>query len=67
MSARDVSDTFKQVLEDEEVSPTTASRTGQRIGDDLDAWRTRSLADYDVPYPFVDRVHLKVHPESTSK
>lgn len=67
LSVRDISDTFKQVLEDEGVSPATASRIGQKIGEDFDAWRGRSLAGYDVLYLFVDGMHLKLHPESTSK
>jgi len=54
LSVRDVSDTFKQVLEVEGLSPTTASRIGQKIGEDSDAWRTRSLAGYDVLDVFVD-------------
>jgi transposase-like protein len=67
LSVRDISDTFQQVLQDEGVSPATASRIGQRIGEDFDAWRTRSLASYDLLYLFVDGMHLKLHPESTSK
>ena len=67
LSVRDISDTFKQVLEDEGVSPATASRIGQKIGEDFDTWRTRSLAGYDVLYLFVDGMHLKLHPESTTK
>jgi transposase-like protein len=67
LSVRDISDTFKQVLADEGVSPATASRIGQKIGEDFDAWRTRSLAGYDVLYLFVDGMHLKLHPESTTK
>ena len=67
LSVRDISDTFKQVFADEGVSPATASRIGQKIGEDFDAWRTRSLAGYDVLYLFVDGMHLKLHPESATK
>jgi len=67
LSDRDISDTFKQVLEDEGVSPATVSRVAQQIGEDFDAWRTRSLAAYDVLYLFVDGMHLKLHPDSDSK
>jgi len=67
LSVRDISDTFKQVLEDEGVSPATASRIGQKIGEDFDAWRTRSLAGYDVLYLFVDGMHLKLHPDRQEK
>jgi putative transposase len=67
LSDRDISDTFKQVLEDEGVSPATVSRVAQQIGEDFDAWRTRSLAAYDVLYLFVDGMHLKLHPDSKEK
>lgn len=67
LSVRDVSDTFRQVFEDEGVSPATASRIGQQIGEDFDAWRTRSLAAYDVLYLFVDGMHLKLHPARDEK
>jgi transposase-like protein len=67
LSVRDISDTFQQVLEDGGVSPATASRIGQRIGEDFDTWRTRSLAGYDVLYLFVDGMHLKLHPERGEK
>ena len=67
LSVRDVSDTFKQVLEDEGISPTTASRIGQKIGADFDAWRQRSLAGYDVLYVFVDGMYLKLHPDRDEK
>jgi len=48
LSVRDVSDTFRTVLEDEGISPATASRVAQTIQDDFEAWRTRSLSAYDV-------------------
>jgi len=63
LSVRDVSDTFQQVLEDEGISPATASRVAQQIHEDFTAWRTRSLAGYDVLYLFVDGMHLKLAPE----
>ena len=67
LSVRDISDTFGQVLQDEGVSPATASRISQQIREDFDAWRTRSLAGYDVLYLFVDGMHLKLHPERDEK
>jgi putative transposase len=67
LSVRDISDTFQQVLEDEGVSPATASRIGQKIGEDFDAWQTRSLAEYDVLYVFVDGMHMKLHPDRDEK
>jgi len=67
LSVRDSSDTFGQVLQDEGVSPATASRIGQQIREDFAAWRTRSLAGYDVLYLFVDGMHLKLHPDRDEK
>lgn len=67
LSVRDISDTFGQVLQDEGISPATASRIGQRIGEDFEVWRTRSLAGYDVLYLFVDGMYLKLHPEREEK
>jgi transposase-like protein len=67
LSVRDVSDTFAQVFADEGVSPATASRIGQTIHDDFQAWQTRSLAGYEVLYLFVDGMYLKLHPEREEK
>lgn len=67
LSVRDVSDTFREVLEDEGISPATASRVAQTIRADFEAWRTRSLAGYDVLYLFVDGMHLKLHPDRSEK
>lgn len=67
LSVRDISDTFREVLEDEGVSPATASRVAQTIREDFEAWRTRSLAAYDVLYLFVDGMHLKLHPDRQEK
>lgn len=67
LSVRDVSDTFRTVLEDEGISPATASRVAQSIQDDFEAWRTRSLSAYDVLYLFVDGMRLKLHPDREEK
>lgn len=67
LSVRDVSDTFKQVFEDEGISPTTASRVSQQIYEDFEAWRTRSLSGIDLLYLFVDGMHLKLDPERDEK
>lgn len=67
LSVRDVSDTFRQVFEDEGVSPATASRVSQQIYDDFDAWRQRSLAGVDLLYLFVDGMHLKLDPQRDQK
>jgi len=63
LSVRDISDTFQEVLEDEGISPATASRVAQTIRQDFEAWRTRSLSAYDVLYLFVDGMHLKLAPD----
>jgi transposase-like protein len=67
LSDRDVSDTFKQVMQDEGVSPATVSRISQSIHEDFDAWRTRSLAGYEVLYLFIDGMYLKLHPDRDEK
>jgi transposase-like protein len=67
LSVRDVSDTFRQVFEDEGISPATASRVGQQIHEDFDTWRNRSLAGMDVLYLFIDGMHLKLDPERDQK
>lgn len=67
LSVRDISDTLREVLEDEGVSPATASRVAQTIREDFEAWRTRSLAGYDVLYLFVDGMYLKLHPDRDEK
>ncbi len=67
LSVRDVSDTFKQVFEDEGVSPATASRVSQQIYEDFDAWRQRSLSGVDLLYLFVDGMYLKLDPQREEK
>jgi putative transposase len=67
LSVRDISDTFRQVLEDEGISPATASRVSQTIHADFEAWRTRSLSGYEVLYLFVDGMHLKLAPDRDQK
>lgn len=67
LSVRDVSDTFKQVFEDEGISPATASRVSQQIYEDFEAWRRRSLAGMDLLYLFVDGMYLKLAPERDEK
>jgi transposase-like protein len=67
LSVRDVSATFREVLEGEGVSPATANRVAQSIREDFEAWRTRSLSGYDVLYLFVDGMRLKLHPDREEK
>lgn len=67
LSVRDVSDTFAAVFQDEGVSPATASRIGQTIAGDFEAWQKRSLAGYDLLYLFVDGMYVKLHPDRDEK
>lgn len=67
LSVRDVSDTFAAVFQDEGVSPATASRIGQTIAGDFEAWQQRSLAGYDLLYLFVDGMYVKLHPDRDEK
>jgi transposase-like protein len=67
LSVRDVSDAFGEVLQEEGLSPATASRVAQSIREDFEAWRSRSLSLYDVLYFFVDGMYLKLHPDQPEK
>ena len=67
LSVRDVSDTMSAVFEDAGVSPATASRIGQTIQKDFQAWQTRSLSVYDVLYVFVDGMYVKLHADRKEK
>lgn len=67
LSVRDISDTFREVFDDEGISPATASRTAQAIRTDFAAWATRSLAGCDVLYLFVDGMYVKLQPERNEK
>jgi putative transposase len=67
LSVRDVSDTFREVFQEEGVSPATASRIGQTIREDFEKWQARSLSGYDLLYFFVDGMYLKLSPEREEK
>ena len=67
LSVRDVSDAFGEVLQEEGVSPATASRVAQSLREDFEAWRSRSLILYDVRYLFGDGMYLKLHPDQAEK
>jgi putative transposase len=67
LSVRDVSDAMSAVFEDAGVSPATASRIGQTIQQDFEAWQTRSLSVYDVLYLFVDGMYVKLHADRSEK
>lgn len=67
LSVRDVSDAMSAVFEDAGVSPATASRIGQTIQQDFEAWQTRSLSVYDLLYLFVDGMYVKLHADRSEK
>jgi len=67
LSVGDVSDTFKQIFEDEGISPATASRVSQQMDENFEAWRKRSLAGLDLLYLFVDGMYLKLDRERDEK
>ena len=67
LSVRDMSDAFGEVLQEEGVSPATASRVAQSIREDFAAWRSRSLSGQEVLYLFVDGMYLKLHPDQPEK
>jgi len=67
LSVRDVSDAMSAVFEDAGVSPATASRIGQTIQQDFEAWQSRSLSVYDVLYLFVDGMYVKLHADRSEK
>jgi transposase-like protein len=67
LSVRDVSDAMTAVFQDGGVSPATASRVGQTIQVDFEAWQQRSLSDHDVLYLFVDGMYVKLHADRDEK
>ncbi|MHB8513654.1 MAG: IS256 family transposase [Actinomycetota bacterium] len=62
LSVRDVEATLIEALGAEaSVSKSTVSRICKAIVTEFDAWRTRSLADLEVEYLFIDASHFKMH------
>lgn len=61
LSVRDVEATLAEALgPDATVSKSTVSRVCQAIKDELDAFKTRSLADIELEYLFLDASHFKL-------
>jgi putative transposase len=63
LSVRDVEASLADALGPEStISKSTVSRVCEAIKDEFDAWKTRSLADVEVDYLFLDGSHFKMHP-----
>ena len=63
LSVRDVEASLADALGPEAtISKSTVSRVCEAIKDEFDAWKTRSLADVEVDYLFLDGSHFKMHP-----
>ena len=63
LSVRDVENTLADALGAEAaLSKSTVSRVCQAIGDEFDRWSTRSLADLELDYLFLDASMFKMHP-----
>jgi transposase-like protein len=67
LSTRDVRRSLGEVLAAEGVSASTVSRVTQTLQEDFTAWRTRSLAGYDVLYVLIDGMYLKLDPRRDEK
>src|SRR5215210_5761486 len=63
LSVRDVEASLADALgPDSTISKSTVSRVCEGIKEEFDAWKTRSLADVEVDYLFLDGSHFKMHP-----
>ena len=63
LSVRDVEASLAEALGPEStVSKSTVSRICEAIKDEFDAWKTRSLADVELDYLFVDGSFFRMHP-----
>ena len=68
LSVRDVEATLAEALgPDATVSKSTVSRVCQAIKDELDAFKTRSLADIELEYLFLDASHFKYHKDAKAE
>jgi len=62
LSDRDIEALLAEALGPEAaLSKSTASRICQRLKDDFEAFRKRSLSDVDIDYLFLDGSHFKMH------
>ena len=59
LSTRKVKDSLKAVVGEKiRMSPSTVSRVTKRLRDEFAEWKTRSLADKDVAYLFLDAIRV---------
>lgn len=65
LSTRDFNLAFKGAFGAAGLSKSSISRANQVIHEEFGAWRTRSLADEDVVYLFLDGVYLPIRRNST--
>jgi putative transposase len=62
LSTRDVEAALAEALGPEAaLSRSTVSRVCEAIKDEFDAWRTRSLAEVELEYLYLDASHFKMH------
>jgi transposase-like protein len=63
LSVRDVEASLADALGPEAtISKSTVSRVCEQVKEEFDAWKTRSLADVELDYLFLDGSHFKMHP-----
>jgi len=63
LSTRDVEAALAEALGPEAaLSRSTASRVCEAIKDEFDAWRSRSLAEVELEYLYLDASHFRMHP-----
>jgi putative transposase len=63
LSTRDVEAALAEALGPQAaLSRSTVSRVCEAIKDQFDTWRTRSLAEVELEYLYLDASHFKMHP-----
>ena len=63
LSTRDVEAALAEALGPEAaLSRSTVSRVCEAIKDEFDIWRTRSLAEVELEYLYLDASHFRMHP-----
>ncbi len=63
LSVRDVEASLADALGPQAtVSKSTVSRICEQVKEEFDAWKTRSLADLELEYLFVDGSFFRMHP-----
>jgi len=67
LSTRDIESAFGEVLEGRGVSRSTVSQITERLNEDLEAFRQRSLAEENILYLFLDGTYVKYRVESERK